>query len=142
MRAEDRAITTLQDICHLSNLDATELVGSIMGKLIMQSNNVALLKAAIARPSLMDANLAIALGDDELAFQAQRMHFQMAGFLKGEGTQINHLVQNIQGTGIVSFEDDSHQSTASVKAEGRSAPVPTVEPTSSEADASIIDADA
>jgi predicted O-linked N-acetylglucosamine transferase (SPINDLY family) len=115
----EQQTTTLQDLCTRCDTSATDLVGSMMGKLIMQSNNVALLKSALRRPEIMDANIELALGDSEYALEAQKLQFQIAGFIKGEGKQIVNLTQNVQGTGILSFEDDSHQSTASVKAEGR-----------------------
>lgn len=139
--AKEQLATTLQDLCTRLDFDATDLVGSIMGKLIMQSNNVALLKAAISRPHIMDANIAIALGDDELALQAQKVHFQMAGFLKGEGTQVVNLTQNVQGTGMMSFEEAAHQTVASVKLGGVPVPPITQQTASVEADSSAIEAE-
>lgn len=134
---EDQLTTSLQDLCTRSEMDATELLGSMMGKLIMQSNNHAILKAALARPQIMDISIASALGDDDIAFQERKLHFQMAGFIRGEGTQVTNLTQNIQGTGIVSFEDDSHQSAASVKAMGKPTAPPSVEPVPFDADGEL-----
>jgi len=135
--AEQRSIT-LQDLCLRCDLKATDLVGSMMGSLIIQQNNYALIKSAMARPDIMDANINLALGDSDLALEAQKLQFQIAGFIKGEGKQIVNLTQNVQGTGILSFEDDSHQSTASVKAEGKPVAPSTSEPTPFDADGELV----
>ena len=134
---DERDASTLQDLCTRASMSATSLVGDVAGHLIMHCNNMALLKSAIRRPDVMDANIAIALGDDELAVAAQKIQFQIGGFLKGEGTVIN-MTQNVQGSGVMSFEDDSHQSTASVKAEGKPVIVPPVEPVPYEADGEVL----
>jgi hypothetical protein len=139
LSTQEQITTTLQDLCVRCEVSATDLVGSMMGKLIMQSNNVVLLKRAMAGPSVMDANIALALGDSELALEAQKIQFQIGGFLRGEGKQIYNLTQNVQGTGILSFEDDTNQSVASVKAEGRPVIVRSSEPIPVEADANVIE---
>jgi hypothetical protein len=132
----------LQDLCTRASINATDLVGSIMGSLIMQSNNVALMKSALSRPAVMDANIALALGDGPEAFDAQVIQFKIAGFLKGEGTQVVNLVQNVQGTGLMSFEDAAHASIESVKGGGGLAKaLPTSEPSPANADTSILEGD-
>jgi len=134
----EQQTTSLQDLCMRCDLSPTDLVGSMMGSLIIQQNNYALIKSAMARPAVMDASISIALGDSDLALEAQKLQFQIAGFIRGEGKQIVNLTQNVQGTGILSFEDDSHQSTASVKAEGRPVAPTTAEPTPFDADGELV----
>ena len=134
----EQSTTSLQDLCMRCDLSPTDLVGSMMGSLIIQQNNYALIKSAMARPAVMDASISIALGDSDLALEAQKLQFQIAGFIRGEGKQIVNLTQNVQGTGILSFEDDSHQSTASVKAEGRPVAPATAEPTPFDADGELV----
>lgn len=136
--------TSLQDICTRGEINATELVGSIMGPLLMQSNNVALLKSALRRPAVMDSNIDMALGltgaEPETQLKAQIVQFQIGGLLKGEGKTIQNLTMNVQGTGIMSFEDDSHASIKSVRTGGAPpTPLPTAESLPIEADASIVD---
>ena len=136
--AIEQQTTSLQDLCLRCDLTATDLVGSMMGSLIVQQNNHALIKSAMRRTDVMDANINLALGDSDYALEAQKLQFQIAGFIKGEGRQIVNLTQNVQGTGILSFEDDSHQSTASVKAEGRPVAPATSEPTPFDADGELV----
>ena len=134
----ERSVISLQDLCVRASLDATKLVGSMMGRLIMQSNNLSILKASLARPAMMDHSIANAMSDSETSFDERKLHFQMAGFIKGEGTNIISLTQNVSGTGILSFEDDAHQSAASVKSGGQPPTPSTVEPVSYDADGELI----
>lgn len=134
----DGPTTSLQDLCLRCDLTPTKLVGSMMGELIIQQNNFSLIKSAMRRPEVMDANIDLALSNSDQAIEAQKLQFQIAGFIKGEGKQIVNLTQNVQGTGILSFEDDSHQSTASVKAEGRPVAPASSEPTPFDADGELV----
>lgn len=115
---KEQCTTTLQDLCTRLDFDATDLVGSMMGKLIMQSNNHALLVAALGRPSLMRRSFEAGLGDDDIAFQERKLNYQIGGLIKGEGTQVLNLTQNVQGSGMMTFEEAAHQTVASVKAGG------------------------
>lgn len=142
--ALESSADSLQDLCTRASINATELVGSIMGPLIMQSNNVALMRSALSRPAVMQSNIDIALDtDDPRSLEAQVIQLKIAGFLKGEGTQVVSFTQNVQGTGLMSFEDAAHASIESVKGGGGLArQLPTSEPTPAGADSSILDGEA
>ena len=136
----EKSVVSLQDVCTRASLDATKLVGSMMGRLIMQSNNLAILKAALQRPAMMDHSIANAMSDSDTSFDERKLHFQMAGFIKGEGSHISLTMnQNISGTGISSFEDDAHQSSLAVRSGGQPPAPGTVEPIPLEADSTVID---
>jgi hypothetical protein len=136
---EDQSVISLQDLCGRADMSATDLVGSMLGNLVMQSNNLALLQEGLARPDIMRASIANALGDGPDSFPERKLHFQMAGWIKGEGTQVVNLTQNVQGTGILSFEEDAHKSIASVRAEGAPSVASTQEPALFDVDGESLD---
>ena len=94
-----------------------DLIGIVLGSVIVRQNNVSLWLSALGRPAVMRSSIASAMLPGVEGFQDRQLQLKIGGLAPKEGgiNIFNQVNTGVRAAGLPSFEDRARISSEAVR---------------------------